>query len=91
MDENMGQVSIVLGNLRNMAIDMGTEIEGQNRQVDRINLKVIIIIMDRAWITHGVYSMPRHHPINNFIRCPCTGFINELSVYVLYPFPGSIQ
>lgn len=40
MDDNMGQVSTMIGNLRNMAIDMGTEIEGQNRQVDRINLKV---------------------------------------------------
>jgi synaptosomal-associated protein 25 len=41
MEDNMGQVSTMIGNLRNMAIDMGTEIEGQNRQVDRINLKVI--------------------------------------------------
>lgn len=40
MDDNMGQVSTMIGNLRNMAIDMGTEIEGQNQQVDRINLKV---------------------------------------------------
>ncbi|XP_021963864.1 synaptosomal-associated protein 25 isoform X2 [Folsomia candida] len=39
MDDNMGQVSTMIGNLRNMAIDMGTEIEGQNQQVDRINLK----------------------------------------------------
>lgn len=36
----MGQVSNMIGNLKNMAIDMGTEIEGQNSQVDRINLKV---------------------------------------------------
>jgi synaptosomal-associated protein 25 len=40
MEDNMGQVSSMLGNLRNMAIDMGTEIEGQNQQVDRINMKV---------------------------------------------------
>lgn len=36
----MGQVSTMVGNLRNMAIDMGSEVEGQNRQIDRINLKV---------------------------------------------------
>ena len=40
MEENMGQVSTMVGNLRNMAIDMGSEIENQNRQLDRINQKV---------------------------------------------------
>ncbi|OQR74718.1 synaptosomal-associated protein 25-like [Tropilaelaps mercedesae] len=40
MEENMGQVSTMIGNLRNMAIDMGSEIESQNRQIDRINQKV---------------------------------------------------
>jgi synaptosomal-associated protein 25 len=39
MDENLGQVSSIVGNLRNMAIDMGTEISSQNRQIDRINMK----------------------------------------------------
>lgn len=40
MEENMGQVNTMIGNLRNMAIDMGSELENQNRQVDRINRKV---------------------------------------------------
>ena len=40
MEENMQQVSTMIGNLRNMATDMGTEVENQNRQLDRINLKV---------------------------------------------------
>ncbi|XP_077997500.1 synaptosomal-associated protein 25-like isoform X2 [Glandiceps talaboti] len=39
MDENLGQVSGIVGNLRHMAIDMGNEIEAQNRQVDRVNEK----------------------------------------------------
>ncbi|XP_046442979.1 synaptosomal-associated protein 25-like isoform X1 [Daphnia pulex] len=39
MEENMTQVSTMIGNLRNMAIDMGSEIENQNRQLDRINAK----------------------------------------------------
>lgn len=39
MEENMGQVNTMIGNLRNMAIDMGSELENQNRQVDRINRK----------------------------------------------------
>ncbi len=36
----MQQVSTMIGNLRNMATDMGVEAENQNRQLDRINLKV---------------------------------------------------
>lgn len=41
MEENVGQVNTMIGNLRNMAIDMGSELENQNRQIERINLKVI--------------------------------------------------
>lgn len=44
MEENMTQVSTMIGNLRNMAIDMGSEIENQNRQLDRINAKVQSLI-----------------------------------------------
>lgn len=40
MEENLLCVSGILGNLRNMAVDMGSEIEYQNRQIDRINYKV---------------------------------------------------
>ncbi|XP_063232074.1 synaptosomal-associated protein 25 isoform X2 [Bacillus rossius redtenbacheri] len=39
MEDNMGQVNTMVGNLRNMAIDMGSELENQNRQIDRINRK----------------------------------------------------
>ncbi|XP_042897278.1 synaptosomal-associated protein 25-like [Parasteatoda tepidariorum] len=39
MEDNMQQVSTMIGNLKNMAIDMGSEVESQNRQLDRINLK----------------------------------------------------
>lgn len=44
MEENLQQVSAMIGNLKNMAIDMGNEVEGQNRQIDRINLKVLSLI-----------------------------------------------
>lgn len=40
MEENVGQVNTMIGNLRNMALDMGSELENQNRQIDRINRKV---------------------------------------------------
>jgi hypothetical protein len=41
MEQNLGEVSGMIGNLRNMAVDMGNEIESQNRQIDRINQKVL--------------------------------------------------
>lgn len=43
MEENMGQVNTMIGNLRNMALDMGSELENQNRQIDRINRKVSVV------------------------------------------------
>ncbi|XP_068070428.1 synaptosomal-associated protein 25-B isoform X2 [Danio rerio] len=36
MDENLEQVGSIIGNLRHMALDMGNEIDTQNRQIDRI-------------------------------------------------------
>ncbi|XP_030050931.1 synaptosomal-associated protein 25 [Microcaecilia unicolor] len=42
MDENLEQVSGIIGNLRHMAVDMGNEIDTQNRQIDRINEIAIV-------------------------------------------------
>ncbi|XP_010166215.2 synaptosomal-associated protein 23 isoform X1 [Antrostomus carolinensis] len=39
MDENLAQVGNILGNLKHMALDMGNEIDAQNKQIDRINVK----------------------------------------------------
>ena len=39
MEENMTQVGSMIGNLKNMAIDMGSEITNQNSQLERINQK----------------------------------------------------
>ncbi|KAI3421942.1 hypothetical protein GPALN_012481 [Globodera pallida] len=41
MDENVQQVSTMVGNLRNMAIDMSTEVSNQNRQLSRIQEKAL--------------------------------------------------
>lgn len=55
MEENMGQVNTMIGNLRNMAIDMGSELENQNRQIDRINRKV----SNRKWrVMASEYAAP---------------------------------
>ena len=40
MEENLDTVGSIIGNLKNMAVDMGKEIDKQNHQIDRINDKV---------------------------------------------------
>jgi len=40
MEENMVAVSGMVGNLRNMAVDMNSEITAQNKQLDRVNVQV---------------------------------------------------
>ena len=39
MEENMQLVSTMIGNLRNMAIDMGSEVSNQNEQLNEISIK----------------------------------------------------
>lgn len=39
MEENMNQVGNMISNLRNMAVDMGSEISNQNNQLERITVK----------------------------------------------------
>lgn len=52
MDENLEQVSGIIGNLRHMALDMGNEIDTQNRQIDRIMEKV------SPQLSGGNYQLP---------------------------------
>ncbi|KAG5201313.1 hypothetical protein JEQ12_004076 [Ovis aries] len=49
MDENLEQVSGIIGNLRHMALDMGNEIDTQNRQIDRIMEKILFSLNLRKW------------------------------------------
>jgi synaptosomal-associated protein 25 len=44
MNENLGQVSVMIGNLRNMAIDIGQELDHQNEVIDAVKQKVISFI-----------------------------------------------
>lgn len=43
MEDNMVEVSGMLGNLKNMAIDMNQEIGTQNKQLDRINTQAVML------------------------------------------------
>ena len=45
MEDNMGQVGSLLGNLKDMASTMGEEIDRQNRQIDKIGAKVIFLLL----------------------------------------------
>lgn len=40
MEENLEAVGSIIGNLKNMAMDMGSEIDKQNKQIDSITSKV---------------------------------------------------
>lgn len=40
MEENLEAVGSIIGNLKTMAMDMGNEIDKQNRQIDNISAKV---------------------------------------------------
>ena len=40
MEENLGAVGSIIGNLKTMALDMGNEIDRQNVQIDNITEKV---------------------------------------------------
>uniref|UniRef100_A0A4W5RJ00 Synaptosomal-associated protein n=1 Tax=Hucho hucho TaxID=62062 RepID=A0A4W5RJ00_9TELE len=44
MEENLGHVGSIIGNLKSMALDMGNEIDMQNVQIDRIQGKVSPIV-----------------------------------------------
>lgn len=46
MDENLGQVNTMIGNLRNMALDMGSELENQNQQIEKISTEVTPVYFD---------------------------------------------
>ena len=39
MNDNLNDVSNILGDLKNMAVDMGEEITMQNQQIDRMQEK----------------------------------------------------
>uniref|UniRef100_A0A8K9V0W4 Synaptosomal-associated protein n=1 Tax=Oncorhynchus mykiss TaxID=8022 RepID=A0A8K9V0W4_ONCMY len=45
MEENLGHVGSIIGNLKSMALDMGNEIDTQNVQIDRIQGKVSPIVL----------------------------------------------
>ena len=45
MEQNIGEVSGMISNLRNMAVDMGNEITQQNKQIDRIGNKVCVVLV----------------------------------------------
>jgi len=82
----MGQVSTMIGNLRNMAIDMGSEIENQNRQVDRINQKVT-----GRWMAHVLSSQASARSNNLPIIEALVGSRREVVVRVpIWPMISAI-
>ena len=54
MEDNLGQVNNMVDNLRNMALDMGNELDNQNRQIEVINAKVKqrLLVSEKVCSTH---------------------------------------
>ncbi len=70
----MQQVSTMIGNLKNMANDMGTEVENQNRQLDRINLKARRALhQELVMCFKHVCTICRVRPTNLASSLPTTG------------------
>ena len=56
MEDNMQVVGSVLGNLKSMAADMGGEIDRQNKQLDKIDVKVNLHNADPLFIRQPYIS-----------------------------------
>ncbi|KAF3824668.1 hypothetical protein GH733_010002 [Mirounga leonina] len=85
MDENLEQVSGIIGNLRHMALDMGNEIDTQNRQIDRI--------MEKADSnkTRIDEANQRFQDIqNNQDQVTCSGHCNDLTAST-FPILGILN
>ena len=65
MEGNLQQVSTMIGNLKNMACDMGNEIGNQNNQIDRIKGKVQQLLGPLRCVIRSV--LDRHQP-NSYPR-----------------------
>lgn len=77
----MGQVNTMVGNLRNMALDMGSELENQNRQIDRINRKV----RGKSWAPFNINTSlcgSTGHFIRNWIKEKLTKKIFSVSLFL---------
>lgn len=61
MDENLEQVGGIIGNLRHMALDMGNEIDTQNRQIDRI--------MEKVHVFSYVYTLFYEYIYTIYMNC----------------------
>lgn len=74
MDENLEQVGGIIGNLRHMALDMGQEIDTQNRQIDRIMEKVMYNELHVNYHHRGGQSLSGRSistKLNDFCICIC--------------------
>ena len=81
MEQNLVEVSGMLGNLKNMAIDMHNEIDSQNRQLDRINTQVMFLFENLNFNIFFLILMKRNIGLN-----PWQAVILNLKVWSLIVF-----
>lgn len=74
MEDNLGAVGNIIGDLKSMALDMGNEIDKQNRQIDGITEKVSDQMKEMGWcgggggVLPGLLPSSPHHPFLSFRR-----------------------
>lgn len=71
MEENLGHVGSIIGNLKSMALDMGNEIDTQNVQIDRIQGKVSHMAPDlcsSSILNHFKYFESAWSPISVYLH-----------------------
>jgi hypothetical protein len=66
MDKNISVVTQLLGNLRNMAIDIGNEVVMQNQLIDHVNMKVGLFSIVFLIIFKFLFNKFKTH--SNYLR-----------------------
>lgn len=86
MEENMQEVNTMIGNLRNMAIDMGSEIGAQNAQIGRINQKVMLSLLFVLHLSNlwSLYFIRRLYQIT-FVTIFRPHFLSPSSLSLFHP------
>lgn len=69
MEENLGAVGSIIGNLKTMAVDMGNEIDKQNRQIDGITSKVtkMLIYIYLKTLLKQILSLYLYDSLHNYM------------------------
>lgn len=86
MEENLGQVNTMIDNLRNMALDMGSEMDNQNAQLTRLDAKVSLIYYTYYYFQLALTSTMIWWS-DKIVKHTHTNYYNALYVVVIVLLP----